>query len=183
MRFLAIAAVIGLLALGTGATLVNYRNQMVALDVAVDTQWKQVENQLARQHELLPKLAAIAAKYAEHEKEVLGALFRSRERYVSASAAERPKLAGDLDGALVHAMALAERYPELKTDEQFRALSYEIAGTKNRIAVERRRYNETVGLFNARLRQIPWRFAAWDLDAKDFYEPPPEQLAEPDLAL
>ncbi len=117
MRILAIAAVIGLLALGTGATLVNYRNQMVAFDVAVDTQWKQVENQLARQHELLPKLAAIAAKYAEHEKEVLGALFRSRERYVSASAAERPKLAGDLDGALVHAMALAERYPELKTDE------------------------------------------------------------------
>ncbi len=49
--------------------------------------------------------------------------------------------------------------------------------------MERRRYNETVGLFNARLRQIPWRFAAWDLDVKDFYEPPPEQLAEPDLAL
>ena len=77
---------------------------------------------------------------------------------------------------LANVLALAESYPELKADAQFRDLSYEIAGSQNRIALERQRYNEIVGLLNARLRQIPWSLVADGFESAAFYEAPREQL-------
>lgn len=162
---------------------IRLRNELVTLDVAVDTQWKQVENQLERQHDLLPKLAAVARRYAEHEAGVFEKLAQARAAYAGASAHEKPRLAGEVDGVLANVLALAESYPELKADAQYRDLSYEIAGTQNRIALERQRYNELVGMLNARLRQIPWSLVANGFESATFYEAPREQLADPELVL
>ena len=162
---------------------VALRNELVALDVAAETQWQQVENQLQRRHQLLPKLAAVASRYAAHEQDTLVKLADSRAAYAHASAAAKPRLAGELDGAMVHVLALAESYPELKADRQFTDLAYEIAGTQNRIALERQRYNEIVGERNARLRQLPWSLLANGMTARAFYEPPETTLDDPDLGL
>ena len=174
-----------LLALAGGGvyTGIRLRNELVALDVAVDTQWKQVENQLQRQYDLLPKLANVARRYAEHEAGVFEKLAQARAAYAGANAAERPRIAGQVDGVLSNVLALAESYPDLKADQQFRDLSYEIAGTQNRIALERQRYNETVGLLNARLRQLPWALVASGITSAEFYEAPRERLADPELPL
>ena len=173
------------LLLGAGATVawIRLHNELIALDVAVDTQWKQVENQLERQNDLLPKLTAVARRYAAHEAEVFEKLAAARAAYAGASADAKPRLAGQVDGVLANVLALAENYPELKADQQFRDLSYEIAGTQNRIALERQRYNEIVGMLNARLRQVPWSLVAGGMQGAEFYEAPREQLADPELDL
>ncbi|HEY8153681.1 MAG TPA: LemA family protein [Myxococcota bacterium] len=172
-----------LLAVGSAVAAIRLRNELIALDVTVDAQWKQVENQLQRQHDLLPKLVAVAKRYAEHEAGILEKLASARAAYAGASADQRPRIAGEVDGVLSNVLALAESYPDLKADQQFRDLSYEIAGTQNRIALERQRYNETVGLLNARLRQLPWSLLADGIDGAAYYEAPREQLADPKLAL
>ena len=179
--WVAILAVCVALSAGHGA--VRIRNELVALDVAVDTQWQQVENQLQRLHELVPKLVAVAQRYAAHEKDTLDRLAASRAAYTSGAVGAKPRLAGELDGALVHVLALAESYPDLKADQQYRELAYEIAGTHNRIALERQRYNELVGQRNARLRQVPWSLFRGEMLARDFYEPPRKTLADPPLGL
>ena len=171
------------LAAGATYSWIRLRNELVALDVAVDTQWKQVENQLERQHDLLPKLAAVARRYAAHEAGVFEKLAAARAAYAGASADAKPRLAGEVDGVLANVLALAESYPDLKADQQFRDLSYEIAGSQNRIALERQRYNEIVGLLNARLRQMPWSLVAGGFESASFYEAPREQLGDPDLEL
>ena len=178
-------SLVALLLLAAGLTYSGIRlhNELIALDVAVDTQWKQVENQLERQHDLLPKLAAVARRYAAHEAGVFEKLAAARAAYAGASADAKPRLAGEVDGVLANVLALAENYPDLKADGQFRDLSYEIAGSQNRVALERQRYNEIVGLLNARLRQIPWSLVAGGLESASFYEAPREQLADPDLEL
>jgi LemA protein len=172
-----------LLALALGYAAIRMRNELIALDVIVDTQWRQVENQLQRQHDLLPKLAAVARRYAEHEASILDNLARARAEYAGASADQRPRIAGQVDGVLSNVLALAERYPDLKADQQFRDLAYEIAGSQNRIAIERMRYNEAVGFLNARLRQLPWSLFAGDVESAEFYTPPNEKLADPELVL
>ena len=162
---------------------VHTRNQVIELDVAAQTQWKQVENQLERQHDLLPKLVKVASRYAAHEKEILEGVMASRERYLGASSAERPSGAKAVDAGLVRLLALAERYPELRADRHFRDLSHEIAGTQNRITVERARYNEIVGLLNQRLRQLPWRLAAFEVLTRDYYEVSEEKLDDFELEI
>ena len=183
--WIALACVLLLAAL-SGAVVyeaAQLRNELVALDVAVGTQWKQVENQLQRQHDLLPKLSAVARRYAEHEAGILEKLADARAAYAGASASQRPRIAGQVDGVLSNVLALAENYPNLKADQQFRDLSYEIAGTQNRIALERMRYNELVGALDTRLRQLPWSLCADGIEPAEFYRVPEEKLADPDLAL
>ena len=182
VRTLGVLALVAALALAAGAV-VAVDNQLVEAEVAVDTQWTQVEVQLVRQHELLPKLVAVAKRYAEHEAEVLEGLAAARSRYQSAPPSERPAQAGELDGMLVRVLALAEKYPALQASQHYQELAYEIAGTKNRIALERKRYNDLVGHYNARLRQLPWRLRAAGLEPRRYYEAPPEQLSEPELDL
>jgi LemA protein len=172
-----------LLASGLGYGAVRARNEVVALDTAAQAQWQQIDNQLQRRHELLPQLAAVARRYAEHEKGILEQIAASRAAYAGAAPAARPQLAGRLDGALTQILALAENYPELKADGQFRDLAYEIAGTQNRVALERQRYNETAAVLNARLRQIPWMYLAWGIESRTYYEAPAEKLTEPEITL
>ena len=180
---LSIAALCALLLLGLSGAGIHVRNELVALDVAAVTQWQQVENQLQRQHDLIPKLAQVASRYAQHEAGVLEKLANARAAYAGANASERPRLAGEVDGVLANVLALAEAYPDLKADQQFRDLSFEIAGTQNRIALERMRYNELVGVLNTRLRQLPWMLVAGGISEASLYQPPDEKLADPELVL
>jgi len=175
--------VLALGAVVAGASHVHLHNELVALDVAAESQWKQVENQLARQHELLPKLATVANRYVDHERAVLASLFEARERYLESGSDARPARAAAVDGAVTELLALGEAYPELRADAQYRDLTYEIAGTKNRIAVERKRYNDAVAALNTRLRQLPWRLAAAGIDTRAFYQADATRLAEPELDL
>ena len=173
---------IGLLVIA-GASYWGYaklNNEMIRLEQRAVTQWQQVNVQLVRQYELIPKLVDIARAYAAHEEEVLANLTEARTRYQSSDAIDQPEAAGKLDQAVAGLFVLVERYPDLKADESFRDLSYEVAGTKNRIATERMRYNETVGIYNTRLRQFPWRLAAFGKPVLAYYTLPEEQLAEPE---
>jgi LemA protein len=159
------------------------RNQLIDLDTGCATQWQQVDNELERQSELLPKLVAVTKRYATYESSTLEKLATIQAKYAHASERDRPALASRLDGAMAQVLTLATGYPDLKADRQFRDLAFEIAGTKNRIAVERARYNAIVGYYNAHLQELPWKWFNQGLQPRKFYEPSPEALKEPELDL
>jgi LemA protein len=158
-------------------------NQLVAADAVAETQWHQVEVQLQRQHELLPKLAAVARRYAEYESGVIDKVLAAQGRYESASPAARPEAAAEVDKALIGVLSLASRYPELGADGHYRDLAHEISGTKSRIAVERMRYNAAAGALNARLRQFPWQWVRFGIEPREFYPVPESHLEDPQLEL
>ena len=173
-----------------GATLVAFaagvaiaRNQLVALEANVETRWKQVENQLARQSELLPELVAITERYAQHERATLRAVLEARRGYLASGERDRPRAAGVLEEATGRMLIVALGQPALGADRHYRALSYEVAGTKNRIAVQRARYNEAVGRYNQRLGQLPWSIVRGRLESRRYFSPAPDQLEAPRLDL
>jgi LemA protein len=134
-------------------------NTMVQMKEAVDSAWAQVQNQLQRRNDLIPNLVEVTKGYAAHEKEVFEAVANARSRLIAAGATgsrdEQIEAANQVSGALGRLLAIAEQYPQLKANEQFARLSDELAGTENRIAVERKRYNDTVQLYNAYIKQLP----------------------------
>ena len=139
---------IGLGAVGVAAILsvpwfVSLNNRFVALQENVHSAWGQVETVLQRRYDLIPNLVNTVKGYAKHEKGVLEEVTRLRSQWGSARTVdEKVKAAGQLEGTLSRLLLVAEQYPELKADANFRDLQYELAGTENRIAVERQRYNE-----------------------------------------
>ena len=132
-------------------------NRLVSLREAIDGAWAQVENQLQRRNDLIPNLIEVTKGYAAHEKEIFEAVANARSRMLSAGTSRAATIAasGELTGALSRLLALAENYPNLKADQQFARLSDELAGTENRIATERRRYNEVVQEFNTLAKTFP----------------------------
>ena len=131
-------------------------NTMVSMKEAVDSAWAQVLNQLQRRNDLIPNLVEVTKGYAAHEKEVFESVANARARLLAAGTREgQIDAANEMTGALGRLLAIAERYPELKANEQFARLSDELAGTENRIAVERKRYNDTVQAFNTYVKQLP----------------------------
>ncbi len=131
-------------------------NKMVALREAIEAAWAQVENQMQRRNDLIPNLVEVTKGYAAHERGVFESIANARARLLaSGSREEKMEASNDLSGAVGRLLALAERYPELKANEQFARLSDELAGTENRIAVERMRYNEAVRAYNTYLQSFP----------------------------
>ncbi len=132
-------------------------NQLVGLREAIDGAWAQVENQLQRRNDLIPNLIEVTKGYAKHEKEIFEAVANARARMLSAGGSRDETIAasGELSSALSRLLALSERYPDLKADQQFARLSDELAGTENRIATERRRYNEVVQEYNTLTKTFP----------------------------
>jgi LemA protein len=131
-------------------------NEMVRMKEAVDSAWAQVQNQLQRRNDLIPNLVEVTKGYATHEKEIFESVANARARLLGAgSREEQIEAANQLSGALGRLLAIAENYPQLKANEQFARLSDELAGTENRIAVERKRYNDTVQVYNTYVRQMP----------------------------
>jgi LemA protein len=131
-------------------------NTMVSLKEQIDSAWAQVENQLQRRNDLIPNLVEVTKGYAAHEKEIFTRVAEARSRLIGAgSRAEKIDAADNLSGALSRLLAIAENYPQLKADAQFARLSDELAGTENRIATERRRYNDTVREYNTFIKKFP----------------------------
>ena len=136
-------------------------NAMVSTDEEVKAAWAQVENQLQRRYDLIPNLVETVQKYATHEREVLTQVTEARARVGSAGTIdEKIRANNELTGALSRLLVVVENYPQLKASENFTRLQDELAGTENRISVERRRYNETVKDYNQLIRRLPGNLIA-----------------------
>jgi LemA protein len=138
-------------------------NQLVGLQQHIQAAWAQVQNQLQRRNDLIPNLVNTVKGYAAHEQQVFEAVANARSRLLAAGTRdEQIEAAQGLQSALGRLLAIAERYPELKANEQFNRLSDELAGTENRIAVERMRYNDAVRAYNTYRNSVPTvLYAGW----------------------
>ncbi|MGC2213499.1 MAG: LemA family protein, partial [Silvibacterium sp.] len=135
---------------------VSARNEMVAKQVAVQTQWSNVQTQLQRRADLIPNLVATVKGYATHEETVFADIANARAGLLNAHDPKAEIQAnGQLDSAIGRLLALSEAYPDLKANQNFLALQDQLEGTENRIAVERRRYNESLRDYNTFIRQFP----------------------------
>ncbi len=131
-------------------------NRLVDLDEKVKTAWSQVENQLQRRLDLIPNYVETVKGYAKQEREVLIQVTEARAKVAGAGSVEgKIRANNELSSALARLLVVVERYPDLKSNQNFIRLQDELAGTENRIAVERRRYNESVRLYNTRVRSFP----------------------------
>jgi LemA protein len=159
-------------------------NELVAMEEQVNAAWAQVENQLQRRYDLIPNYVETVKGYAAHEREVFIEVAEARSRAAGAGSKEEEIQANQqLTSALSRLMVVVERYPQLKANQNFIRLQDELAGTENRIAVERRRYNETVRAYNTRVRQFPTNLVAglFGFDQAEFYEAPEEAMTAPEV--
>jgi LemA protein len=160
-------------------------NRFVSQEEAVKAQWAQVQNQLQRRNDLIPNLVETVKGYAAHEKEVFQQIGESRARLSGAQTpADAIAAANQQSAALARLLVIVEDYPTLKANEQFNRLSDELAGTENRIAVERMRYNERVQEYNTSRRQFPGVVTAKIFSFKDYplFEAPPAAQQVPKVA-
>jgi LemA protein len=160
---LAIVGVVVLLGLIIGGSYVSSRNEMVRKNEAIKQAWAQVDVVLQRRADLIPNLVATVKGYAQQEVKVFGDVANARAALLSAQTpAGKIAANGQLDGALGRLLAIVENYPNLKSNQNFLALQDELAGTENRIAVERRRYNEAIQDYNTYIGLFPNNiFAGW----------------------
>lgn len=136
-------------------------NSLINLSETVDEKWAQVENQYQRRADLIPNLVSTVKGYASHEKELFTEITQLRSQWASASTRQgKIEAAQGLEGAISRLLLVAENYPQLKASENFMALQAELAGTENRVAVERKRYNDAVRTFNIKIRRIPTNLVA-----------------------
>jgi LemA protein len=167
--FAAVMVFVGIVTLVWGWT--SY-NGIVSGDEAVKASWSQVENVLQRRYDLIPNLVATVKGYAKHEQQTFEDIAKFRSQW---SAAQNPsdKIAASksLEGSLSRLLVVMENYPQLKANENFLQLQDELAGTENRIAVERMRYNETLKAYNLSCRQFPGNLIAsmFGFQKKDAY--------------
>src|SRR3970282_519157 len=140
-------------------------NRLVKQDEAIKALWAQVETQLQRRSDLIPNLVETVKGYASHEKEIFENIAQARAKLAGAKTIdEKISYAKQLSGYLGRLLAIAENYPNLKANESFNKLMDELAGTENRIAVERKRYNEGVLRFNQLIRKFPVNLIAQSFD-------------------
>jgi len=155
---LAVLLVLGLL---FGGKLVGVRNQLVTERESINGAWAQVDVALQRRADLIPNLVSTVKGFAAQEKSVLESIANARAALVGArTPQEKIQANGQLDGALARLLVVVENYPNLKSNENFMRLQDELAGTENRIAVERRKYNETVQRYNTTIDLFPNNIAA-----------------------
>src|ERR1700731_2451018 len=160
---LIVLAVLLIIALMVGSWFIGFRNQMAIKREAVNAAWAQVDVVLQRRADLIPNLVETVKGFAAQEQTVLGDIAKARSPLLGAhSPAEKIAANGQLDSALGRLLAVVENYPQLRSNENFLRLQDELAGTENRIAVERRRYNETLQDYNTYIGQFPNNvFARW----------------------
>jgi LemA protein len=169
---IAAAVVVGALVI-FGGTCTSQYNRLVESSESVDSAWSQVENVLQRRADLIPNLVETVKGYAAHEREIFTEVANARSRLLAARGPEQAEAAeAQMTSALGRLLAIAERYPDLKANQTFLRLQDELAGTENRIAVERRRYNEVVRTHNARVRRFPTRIVAslTGFEAREYFE-------------
>lgn len=139
-----------------GSTYVSHRNAMVQKKEAVRSAWSQVDVVLQRRADLIPNLVETVKGYAAQEQKVFGDIAAARAALIGAKTPQDKIAAnGALDSALGRLLVVVENYPQLRSNENFMRLQDELAGTENRIAVERRRYNETLQDYNTYIGLFP----------------------------
>ena len=148
----------------------NTYNGMVTMQENVSAQWSNVENQYQRRLDLIPNLVNTVKGYAEHEQNTLNGVVEARAQATQmqinldnpddATMKKLNAVQGELSTALSRLMAISENYPDLKANENFRDLQAQIEGTENRIAVERRKFNNTARAYNTSIRQFPQNMLA-----------------------
>lgn len=148
-------------------------NTLVGLDEGIKGAWAQVENQLQRRYDLIPNYVETVKGYARHEKEVFLGVTEARSK-VGGATSVRDKIEANnqLSSALSRLLLVVERYPDLKANQNFIRLQDELAGTENRISVERRRYNEAVKTYNVKIRSFPTNILAgmFDFTMAEFFK-------------
>jgi LemA protein len=172
---LAVLSIVGVLVLVVvvvliGVTLyaISAYNGLTKMDVEVKTAWSQVENQLQRRNDLIPNLVNTVKGFAKQEKSIFENVANARAKMAGASTrADKIDAANEVSSALSRLLMVVENYPQLKSDVNFRQLMDELAGTENRIAVERMRYNDAVKLFNQSIRVFPKNIIANSFNFKE----------------
>ena len=185
-----------------GVWFIGVRNHLVTLDQAVQAQWAQVENDYQRRYDLIPNLVRTVQGAANFEKSTLEAVVNARARVGQVAApaavggapgtqsdipnnpaalAQFEQAQAGLSGALSRLLVVVERYPELKSNQNFLALQSQLEGTENRIAVERKRFNDAVRDYNTRLRLFPGSIVArlFGFTPKAFFEAAPDAATPP----
>ena len=161
----------------------NY-NRFVTLDEGVKSAWAQVENQLQRRYDLIPNLVETVKGYAKQEKDVLVEVTNARARVGGAATVpDKINANNELTGALSRLLVVVEKYPDLKSNQNFLRLQDELAGTENRISVERKRYNDAVQGYNVAIRSFPANFLAgmFGFGKAAFFEVPAAAKAVPQV--
>src|SRR5687768_7120749 len=152
-------------------------NTFVSQEEAIKTQWAQVENQLQRRNDLIPNLVETTKGVAQQERDVFGQIAESRAKLSGAQTPEQTiQAANEQSAALARLLVIVENYPQLRSSETFNRLMDELAGTENRIAVERMRYNERVQEYNTLRRQFPSNITAGVFGFREYpvFNAPPE---------
>jgi LemA protein len=160
---LIVIIILVLIALFAFGQYVSVKNTLVTKNEAVKSAWSQVDVVLQRRADLIPNLVSTVKGYAAQEVTVFSDIANARARLLSANTpADKIAANGQLDGALGRLLAISENYPQLKSNENFLRLQDELAGTENRIAVERKRYNDTLQDYNTYVQKFPNSlFAGW----------------------
>lgn len=155
--------ILALIALVVFGQYVTARNTLVSKNEAVKSAWSEVDVNLQRRADLIPNLVETVKAYAKQEQTVFGDIANARSALLSArSPSDKIAANNQLDGALGRLLAIAENYPQLKSNENFLRLQDELAGTENRIAVARKRYNDGLQDYNTYVQQFPASvFAGW----------------------
>ncbi|MGA2780738.1 MAG: LemA family protein [Smithella sp.] len=172
-----VLAVIVFLAIAAYSFFAGNYNKFVNLDQTVKTSWAQVENQLQRRFDLIPNLVETVKGYAKQEKDVMVEVTNARAKVGGAgNVPDKINANNELSGALSRLMVVVEKYPDLKSNQNFMHLQDELAGTENRIAVERMRYNEAVKIYNQTIKSFPANLLAGMFGFKEaaFFDAPKE---------
>jgi LemA protein len=177
--------VLGIIVLIGGGILgwgIKEYNRVITMDENISASWAQVENQLKRRYDLIPNLVETVKGYAKHEREIFENIAEMRTRYFQAKDIKgKISASNQLEGALSKLLLLREAYPQLKANESFLKLQDSLEGTENRIAVERRRYNEAVRTLNTYKRTVFGRFfaAIAGVSTAEYYNIPKGEAATP----
>jgi LemA protein len=139
-----------------GGKYVTIRNDLATRKESINAAWSQVDVVLQRRADLIPNLVETVKGYAKHEEKAISDVASARAALVGArTPSEKIAANSQLDGALGRLLVVVENYPNLKANENFMRLQDELAGTENRIAIERRKYNETVQSYNTQIQLFP----------------------------
>lgn len=179
---IAILAVVVIL----GASLIGFYNNLITKTQTIDNQWAQVETQYQRRFDLIPNLVSSVEGIMEQEQTVFGQLAEARTRYSGATTVdEKVKAATELESALGRLLVIVENYPELRSSENVSQLMDELAGTENRISVERGRYNDKIRDYNTTIKKFPANMIAgtFGFDERFYFEAAEEAEQAPEVEI